>query len=343
MNTNSPSGATPFPFDPARTAIVQEYREKGMIADRVLPPTPPLGKTEFKYFKYKMEDAFVVPDAEMGRKGMPHEVEFEGEEVVDQCINYGLRDSVPQQDIDDAAATATSAMEWADPVDTAALFLTHLLKLNREVRVANLVFNTNSYGADYRMAVGNGSRFDDADSDPWSLLETGMNTPLQRPNIAVFGQEAWSKFRAHPKVLKAVHGNDGDAGLATRRAVAEELEVDEVLVGRSRIANNKEGQPLALKRAWGKSVALLYRGAFLGGGKPGGKPGSEGTMELEMTTTDRRNPTFGFTGIYLPLSVHSRFRSERGAKGEHEVLVRESCKEVVSGKEFGFYFSTVVD
>ena len=264
-------GAIPFPHDPARTAIVQMYTEPGMIADRVLPPTPPLGKGEFKWFRYKIDDSFQVPDTRLGRKSMPTEVEFEGEEVTDATKHYGLRDSVPQEDVDAVGATGSSSREWASPVDTAAIRMTHLLKLDREVRVADRVFGASHYGSGYKETLSETDRFDADGSNPLGTLEEALVTPIFRPNVVIFGQSAWSAFRQHKNVLAATNKQSGaEAGLASRQAVAELLEVDEVLVGRSRVASNREGQDLTLTRAWGKSVACLYRGAYGGSATPGG-------------------------------------------------------------------------
>ena len=338
--TITAEGAIPFPHDPARTAIVQMYTEPGMIADRVLPLTPPLGKSEFKWFRYKIDDSFIVPDTRLGRKSKPAEVEFEGEEVTDSTHHYGLSDSVPQEDVDAAGATGTSSKEWADPVDTAIIRMTHLLKLDREVRVANLVFGADHYGTDYKETLAAGDRFDAATSSPLKTLEEALTKPIFRPNIAVFGQAGWSAFRQHKDVLAATNKQSGaEAGLASRRAVAELLEVDEVLVGRSRVASNQQGQDLALKRAWDKSVACLYRGAYGGSATPSGVAGSERQEGLQA---DLARATFGFTAVYRPLNAYSRFNEGVGIKGVTELIVRESSKEVISGGEgFGYLISGV--
>ena len=338
--TITAEGAIPFPYDPARTAIVQMYTEPGMIADRVLPPTPPLGKSEFKWFRFKIDDSFLIPDTRLGRKSKPVEVEFEGEEVTDSTQHYGLRDSVPQEDVDAAGPAGGSSREWPSPVDTAAIRMTHLLKLAREVRVADLVLGSDQYGTGYKETLSAGDRFDAATSKPLKTLEDALTTPIFRPNIVVFGQSAWSAFRQHPDVLAATNKQSGaEAGLASRRAVAELLEVDEVLVGRSRVASNQQGQDLALKRAWGKSVACLYRGAYGGSASPGGEAGSERQEGLQ---SDLGRATFGFTALYKPLSTYSRFNEGVGVVGATELIVRESSKEVISGGEgFGYLISGV--
>ena len=329
------TGANPFPHDPVRTAIVQLYHEPGMIADRVLPATPPLGSTRFEWFRYHLEDAFEIPDLRLGRKSAPNVVEFEGEEVQDRTEHYGLQDFVPAEDMDAARNSAATR----DPADSATLQMTHLLKLGREVRTANRVFAEASYDAGYRRTPG--TKFDNAEADPLGELEDALTTPILRPNVVVFGQPSWSKFRRHPKVLSAVNVESGsESGLASRQAVAALLEVDEVLVGRSRVAAGG-GENLTLKRAWGKSIACIYRGAYANS-TPSGRPGSERQEGAELTASLSMQ-TFGFTAIYSPLSVYSRINEGRGIKGGTEIQVRESCKEVVAGGNgFGFLLHDVI-
>ena len=339
METITAAGAIPFPADPVRTAVVQMYLEPGMIADQALPPTPPAAAKEFEYVKFRPGDAFEVPDTRLGRKSTPNEIEIPGDLVQGATEHHGLTDAVPLEDRDTAAAN----QGFPNPADTAVLLLTHLLKLAREVRTANAVFGAASYAAAFKTTLGANDKFDNDNSDPWGLLEDSINKPYFRPNTAVFGQEAWSKFRRHPSVLAATNRASGaKEGLARRADVAEQLEIDTLLVGRSRIASNAEGQDLALRRAWGDSVALIYRGAFNASGMPGGDAGSEGTGMPPMLG-DRRMPTFGFTQVYVPLEVRSRINEGIGIKGAEEIVVRESCLEVISGGDgFGYLISDVL-
>ena len=339
METITAEGAIPFPADPVRTAVVQMYLEPGMIADEALPPTPPAAAKEFEYTRFRPEDAFEVPDTRLGRKSEPNAVEIPGELVQGATEHHGLKDAVPLEDRDSAAVR----QQFPNPSDTAVLLLTHLLKLSREVRTANAVFGAANYAAAFKTTLGANDKFDNDNSDPWGLLEDSINKPFFRPNTAIFGQEAWSKFRRHPSVLAATNRESGaKSGLARRAEVAELLEVDSLLVGRSRIAMNAEGQPLALRRAWGDSVSLIYRGAFNASGMPGGDPGSEGAGMPQMIA-DSRLPTFGFTQVYVPLEVLSRMNQGIGIKGVEEVVVRESCLEVISGGDgFGYLISDVL-
>ncbi|MGV8796604.1 hypothetical protein ACV373_31930, partial [Pseudomonas aeruginosa] len=58
----------PFPIDPELTAIAIAYRNGRMIADEVLPRVP-VGKQEFKFWKYDLAQGFTVPETLVGRCG----------------------------------------------------------------------------------------------------------------------------------------------------------------------------------------------------------------------------------------------------------------------------------
>lgn len=338
--TETAPGSIPFPHDAARTAIVLMYHQPGLIADRVLPPTPPLGSSKFEYSRYKLEDAFTIPDTRLGRKSEPNQVEFEGERITDSTEHYGLLDLVPQEDVDTALRTRASRPEWIDPRDVAAIKMRRHLRLAREKRVADLVFSADNYAAGYKATLAGNSQWSHADSDPWVNLQAALDKPILRPNIVVFGRPAWSKFRTNKKVLLALRRSEENAaGLAMRQEVADALEVDEVIVGEPRINTAKEGQAVVLSAAWGKSCACLYRGAYSSSTRPGGKPGSEGADDL---MSDGQMETFGFTAVYEPLAVSSRFNQGRGIKGVHEIQVKESCKEVIAASQFGYLLSSVV-
>ena len=327
------AGAQPFPADSVRTSIAQMYHEPGMIAPRVLPDTPPLGSPAFSWFRYKLDDAFVVPDMRLGRSSKPNRVEFEGERVEDRTSHYGLADDVPQEDLDVWEKGGHSTAAGANPGDVAMMKMSHLLKLGREVRTANLVFNAARYEAAYRQELAQADRFDqrgDDTADVLGTIEAALTKSILRPNVGVIGQEAWSALRRHPHVLAAVNRESGaEHGMALPKAVAELLELDELLIGRSRVAMSSSAN-LQLERAWGPHMALIYRGTL--------SKDSEGGL---LSSTQMQ--TFGFTAVYRPLSVYSRYNEGWGILGGLELQVRESCKEVISGGNgFGFLLRNVV-
>ena len=93
----------PFPVDPELTAITLAYRNRRLIADDVLPRTSPLGKEEFNYQQWTIEESFTLPDTRVGRKSEPNQVEFTGTRVTDRTEDEGLDDIIPFVDIMNAA------------------------------------------------------------------------------------------------------------------------------------------------------------------------------------------------------------------------------------------------
>lgn len=331
----SATDALPLPVDPVRTAVALSYNEPGAIADRVLPQLPQLAQEEFLYKRYRRADSLELPNADLGRTGEPAEVEFTGTQVNDRTEHHGLMDPVPASDRDSAASGG-----WGDPVNVASANLAHLLTLLRERRTAQLVFGASTYASDYKIDLATdasgANQFDESAGDVIGVMENARIKMAFAPNVAVFGQEAWSMFRRHPKVLKAVNTVSGaDSGLATRQAVAELLELDEVLVGTVRYATNKPGQSLKTGRVWGKSVALIYRGGLNMGGMDMADGGSGMAAGPQLMGTSEM-PTFGFTAVYVPMAVSAIFNPKRGVKGATEVICRDSSKEVAAGGQSGF-------
>ncbi|SFF13446.1 hypothetical protein [Nitrosomonas sp. Nm166] len=243
----------PFPVDPRLTAIAIAYRNPdiALIADDVLPRTPT--DAEFKYLLFDKGQGFTVPDAKVGRKSMPNEVEFSATEVQDKVVDYGLDDIVPNEDIEDDN-------QKTDPLGTSTAYLTNLVNLAREQRVANLVFNNASFATGNKTTLSGTSQWSDqVNSNPVNAIGDALDVPVMRPNIAVFGQQTWTNLRRHPKIVQAVFGTDQGAGMVSRQHFADLFELQAVYVGQGFINSAKKGQAVTLGRVWGKHAAFLYR------------------------------------------------------------------------------------
>lgn len=242
----------PFPTDPTLIAISVAYKNPRLIADQIAPRIP-VGKKEYKYFKYPKGQMFTLPDTKVGRRGQPNQVNFEAQEDTGACVDYGLDDVVPQDDIDNAP-------ENYNPVEHATEGLRNLVLLDREVRVANKVQNPDNYATGNKIQLSGTDQWNDADnSTPIDDIQTAIDACIMRPNKAVIGQAAWTQLRQHPAILKAVNKNSGDAGLASREAVAELFELEEIIVGEGWVNTAKPGQAVSLSRVWGKHMVLFYQ------------------------------------------------------------------------------------
>ena len=311
--------ASPFPIDPQLTAIAVIVRNQAMIADLVLPRTSPLGKPTFAYQYYAPEQQFTVPDTKVGRRSQVNEVEFNGERKTSETEDHGLDHPLPQTDIDNAPNNTNLQALTTE-------MLSGLILLGREIRVAHQVFSAATYNGNSENVAAT-DRFDNPNSDPLEYLLDVLDRPIMRPNVAVLGQSEWRALRTHPVIAKAVHGNAGDKGAATREQVAELLEIDQILVGRARVNLSKPGQQAKIAPAWSGGMSLLY----------------QDTAAAKIAgVVDGANVTFGFTAEYGSRIAGAESDSKIGLRGGVRVRVGESVKEVVCAPQLGFFLKDVV-
>ncbi len=305
----------PFPINPKLTAIAIAYKnpDVALIADQVLPRTPT--DQEFKYLKYDLAAGFTVPDTRVGRKSVPTEVDFSATEIIDKVLDYGLDDIVPNEDI-------RADNQGIDPLGTATAYLTNLVNLARELRAANLVFNTASYGAGlYTTLAGTNQWSDTVNSDPVAAIGDALDVPIMRPNIAVFGQQAWTKLRRHPKIVQAIKNTNQGAGMVSREEFAEFFELQEVLIGQGLANTAKKGQTAVLSRVWGKHASFFYRDRAAG---------------------PQAGVTFGMTAQWGDKIAGNIDEPTIGLKGSQRVRSGEQLKEIITAPDVGYFFQNCV-
>lgn len=307
----------PFPVSARLTAIALAYRnpDVALIGDDVLPRTPTAD--EFKWLKYDLAQGFTVPDTRVGRKSMPNQVDFQATEQTARTEDHGLDDWVPNRDIEVAAAQG----EGIDPEGMATQYLTNLVQLGREQRVAALVHNEASYPVGQVSTLAGATQWSHADSDPTVAISDALDVPVMRPNIAVIGQQAWTKTRRHPKLVQAVKGTNQGAGQITRQEFCDFFEIQALYVGASFVNSAKRGQAASLARVWGKHLALIYRDRAAG---------------------PQAGVTFGFTAQFGDKIAGSLPDERVGLTGGMLVRSGERVKEIVCAPDVGFFFKNAV-
>lgn len=306
----------PFPIDPKLSAIAIAYRNPDMtlIADDVLPRTPV--SQEFKYLRYDLAQGFTVPDTKVGRKSAPNEVDFNATEVQDKVLDYGLDDIVPNEDIE-------ADNQGVDPLGTAVMYLTNLVMLAREVRVAATVFNPASFAGGNQATLSGASQWSDAlNSDPVAAISDALDIPVMRPNIGVLGQATWTKVRRHPKIVQAIRNTDQGAGMVTRQEFAEFFELQALYIGAGFVNSAKKGQATSLSRVWGKHAAFIYRDRAAG---------------------PQAGTTFGFTAEWGNKIAGVLDEEKTGLTGSQRVRVGERVKELVTATDLGYFFQNAVN
>lgn len=305
-----------FTEQPDLTAIAVAYRNSAVsfIADQVLPRVTVGGK-EFVYQTYNEADAFTIPDTRIGRRSRVNLVELDGTDATAKCEDYGIGIPLDNDTID------TAEKRGHNPRLMAAARSTDIMLVDREVRAANVVFNAANFHADNKVQLAGTDKFSDfANSNPLSVINNMLDACLMRPNMLVFGQTPWSVIRQHPDIIKAVQGNAGDKGMAARQAVADLFEVQQVVVGASRVNANKPGQAAALNRVWGSHIAGLF---------------------IDPNVDNNGGLTFGFTAQY-GTRVGGTKPTDMGLRGGEIVRAGETVKEVAIANRAGFFIQDAV-
>ena len=310
----------PFPVDSRLQGIALAYRNptQNFIADKIMPRTPVATKS-FKYLEFDSEQHFSLPDTKVGRKSEPSVVEYVANERSATVLDYGLDDIVPIDDIEQARA---SNLDF-DPQAKAVEFLTDLVMLDRERRVAKIVQDRSNYASDKVTLVDNANKKWNLNTvNPRELLLDALDKPLLRPNTMVVGREAWTKIRQHPKLVSSVSSADNSEGAVTKQQLADLLEIHQVLVGDSIYNSAAKGQDLTKAFSWGKDVALLH---------------------INPTAGAQSGISWGYSAEYGKRIAGIIPDPHKGARGAIVVRVVESCCELVAAKDLGLLFKNVVN
>lgn len=312
-----------FPVNPKLTAIAMAYRNEAytLIADQVLPRIDTTKK--FKYTQYDVAQGYTVPDTKVGRKSAPNQVDFGGTEVTSEVQDYGLDDPIPMDEIkawEDMDKPATGGP--MDPRDISTMMLEGLIQLDREIRVANQVFNAATYGASNKVTLAGSSQWSDyTNSDPLKALMLALDIPLIRPNALVLGQQAATILQMNPVIVEATNGSGKSRGVASLEVLAQVLGIKKVIVGAGFYNTARKGQPANFARAWGKHAALIYTDAL---------------------AAQSQQPTFGFTAQWGTKIAGSEMDKKIGLRGGEVVRVGESVKEVICAPDLGYFFQNAV-
>jgi hypothetical protein len=299
-----------FEVNPIQTAIAIAYKNPDytLIADEVLPRIT-VGAQDFTYFSYAETEMFNVPDTRVGRRSAPNQVEISGALTPAATEDYGI--DIPL----DNATIKRAELAGYDPRKQATERATNIVLLDREVRVAKLVTDASKYDAEQKLAASSTAFFDAVNGDPVGNVSAMLESTWMRPNQLTFGHSAWTAFRKHPKVLKAIRGNDGGEGLASRQAVAALFEVQRVLVGEARVNIAKPGLVPSLSRTWGNVIS----GQFID----------------RSVTAETGGLTFGMTAQF-GTRIAGSLMANMGLQGGELQRAGEMVRELIVARRAGF-------
>lgn len=307
----------PFPIIPDLTAISVAYTNPELIADQVMPRVP-VNAQAFEYMLFPAGEAFTVPDTRVGRTSAPTQVEFTGSKTPGSTVNYALDVPIPNDDLENAKTLGGKYK----PKERSTALVTDLIALDREVRVANAVFNTNNYASGNKSTLSGTTQWSDfSNSDPTTAILNAFDGMVMRPNVGVIGQLVATKLKTHPKVIQAFYGNSASYGVVPLQFIAELLGLQKILVGQAFVNSAKPGQTVSLARAWGKHAAFL---------------------RIDPNADTGRGVTFGLTAQWGSRVAGEINDPDIGMNGGVRIRVGESVAELVTATDLGYFFQNAI-
>lgn len=154
-----------------------------------------------------------------------------------------------------------------------------------------------------------------------SLLYDCLEDVGLRPNVMVIGQAPWTKLRSNPAINKAVNRTGGDKGMASKQALLELFELEDIQVGQGFVNTAKPGQAATFSRVWGKSCALIHRNKL---------------------ADARGGVTFGWTAQFKDRIAMEKEDSDIGLEGGIAIRVGEYVEERLVAADVGYLFSAAI-
>jgi len=231
-----------------------EYKNEALIAPLVAPFVPVNNKSD-SYMTFTKADKFSLPDDIRGPKSEAKETSWSSSTASYGCIDRALKDFVPD-------ALAANADPAVNIFERTTGFLTDLLLLKHEKRVADLVTTYGNYpSSDYYTTLSGTNQLSDYDdSDPLSVIDTGKAACFKEPNTIIMGKAVYDKLKRHPQLLDYVKGGatSGDPAKIGLQQMAELFEVERILVGKAKYNSAVNGATASYADVWGKYIVIAH-------------------------------------------------------------------------------------
>lgn len=233
------------------TNVAIGYTNDAYIADQIFPMLG-VQKQSAKHFVYN-RDSFRVNDNLRASGSASNEVTLSlstGSPYFAE--DHSLKQFVTDEDVDNAITPTSPFVDATENV-------TEMHKVAREYELATML--TDTAILTQNTTLSGTSQFSDyTNSDPFSVIETGMQTVHaaigRNPNVAILGKQVWDKMKHHPAFLERVKYSA--KGVITEDLLASLIGVEKVLIGGAFRTTSDEGQTETTGYIWGKHIVLAY-------------------------------------------------------------------------------------
>ena len=232
------------------TNFSRQVSNEGFIAERAFTVVP-VRKDSDKYATYGNEHLRVANDRR-APGSPPNEVDYTVGSEDYALIEHTLRDSVPDEELDNADSPFA-------PFEDATLNVQERIRIRLEKEAAGLFFDPNNWT--YKTTLSGTDQWSDDNSDPFAVIQAAKSSVLSKalraPNIIIVGQEVYDRLVNHPKIIDRIKYTTRDS--ITPDMLARLFQVEQFLVGSTVENVSMEGQADNLQYIWGKHCFVGYR------------------------------------------------------------------------------------
>ncbi|MGN0014946.1 MAG: hypothetical protein ACI37T_05955 [Candidatus Gastranaerophilaceae bacterium] len=300
---------------PDLTALAVLYRNETCIADDIFK-TIPVTSRSFEYFKYDKKNNLTVPETIIGRDGEPKRVYGTGKPETDTVEEHSLEEPVSKA----RQKEALQAQNKRNLKQDATLRLTDLLKIRKEITVANMLSNTSVYAGNYKTLSAN-EKIDNDNVNVVKLLRSGIKNIFYKPNTMICSKDAFYALQENPYVVSAVNKQDTKAGVASEEEIKKLFRINKILIGESVHNTSKKEAAPNFVSCWNNDIIFAYI-----------NPHPEVNNGL----------TFGAKFEYESLQVFEYFDGKPGMQGADIMKVYEAYKMLITCPDCAFLFKNVL-
>jgi len=191
--------------DKVLTEMALGYKPEGFIADMISPVVRVQKQTDI-YTEFDRGRRLRRQDTQRSPGARAHMVEQDVGSATYHCKNYALAYPVTIEDKANA-----DPMFLRDLYNARAELIIDDLLLDKEARVSAQVTNTSNVGSSSAVSSAwNGAG--DVLGDMNAAIDNVRYSNGVRPNLVVFGPEAWDSFRRDSSVRSLINGSNNGGG-----------------------------------------------------------------------------------------------------------------------------------
>jgi len=244
----------------ADAAYLYANDQMDFIADQVAPVFP-VNSLAGKYRKFDERMNFDRPDVKRGKDSPPAKInqgsEFENYDLSGRALSVYMSNV----DRDDAVNQYGSTAKWRKVLTEQ---LTHLLLIDLEIEVADLLQTTGNYASGFTATAT--PLWSDASANFQENVMTGEDALYADRDVIVMGYDVYRQCQKSPQIKGASTVSSG-SGKRKDNLPFVNLESisnffdSEIVVGKARYNSSPESSTMTLSRIWANHAVIMHRGS----------------------------------------------------------------------------------